>query len=106
MQTKRWMSMTLVILSALPWGLSLGVMGVWLIAHEHHGILSSRSLSLSAGIAALCAGQLVFLMCIADRVFPRAHRVLSRGIESVLAAIFLSASGVLAVSAVLGWSGA
>jgi len=81
-------------------------MGLWLIRQEHEGVLSSKPIAISAGVAALAAGQLVFLMCIADRVFPRAHQMISRGIEAALAAIFLGSSSVLAVSALLGWSGA
>lgn len=80
-------------------------MGLWLIGQDHEGILSAKPIAISAGVAALTAGQLVFLMCIADRVFPRAHQTISRGIEGSLAAIFLGSSSVLAITALLGWSG-
>jgi len=97
----RWLSLSLVIASALPWSLSLGVMGVWLIAEDHGGVLGHRSISLSAGIALLCSAQIVFLLCIADRVFGRAHRIVSRTIEGGLSAIFLGSIIVLAWSSVL-----
>ncbi len=103
MYSRRWMSLALVMASALPWSLSLGVLGVWLIAEPHAGVLGHRVLATSAGAAALCGAQIVFLMCIADRVFPRAHRVISRTIQSMLGVIFLGSTGVLAVVSVMQW---
>jgi hypothetical protein len=99
----RWMSLTLVTATALPWSLSLGVMGVWLIAQDHQGILAGRWVSVSAGIASLCAAQIVFLICIADRLFPQTNRVLSRAVEGGLGAIFLGSAGVLAIASIAGW---
>lgn len=86
--------------------MSLGVMGLWLIDEAHNGMLGSWWVSMSAGIVALAGAQIVFLICIADRIFPRTHQTLSRTIEGGLGAIFLGAGGVLAVSSILGWVGA
>jgi len=101
-RTRRWLSLSLVVMAALPWSLSLGVMGLWLIAQEHQGMLGSRVIALSAGIAALSAGQLVFLITIGDRVFPRAHRLIVWTLEGGLGAIFLAAGGVCAGVSIFG----
>ncbi len=103
MQSRRWVSLTLVVMTALPWSLSLGVMGLWLITEPQTGMLARPVIGLSAGIAALCAAQIVFLMCIADRIFPRAHQVLSRTIEGALGMIFLGSTLVLAGASVVEW---
>jgi len=102
-QSRRWVSLTLVMVTALPWSLSLGVMGLWLIAEPHTGTLARPGIGGSAGVAALCGAQIVFLMCIADRVFPRAHRLISRTLEGILAMIFLGSAGVLAGAWAIEW---
>src|SRR5690606_4343824 len=99
----RWLSVALIVLTALPWSLALGVLGVWLIARFDEGLIGGSMTSLSSGIAAICASQIVFLMCIADRVFPRAHWMISRTLEGGLGLIFVVSACVLAVSAVMGW---
>jgi hypothetical protein len=64
-----------------------------------------RSVSIPAGVSALAAGQLVFLMCIADRVFVRVPPAFSRTIETGLGAILLLGTVVLTVVAVSGGMG-
>ena len=103
MRSRRWVSLALVMATALPWSLSLGVMGLWLIAEPHAGMLARPVIGLSAGIAALCGAQIVFLMCIADRVFPRTHRLISRTLEGMLATIFLGSAGVLVGASAIEW---
>ena len=103
--TQRTLSLALIVLSALPWSLSLGVFGLWLIFGEHDGGLGEPAVRMSSGIAALCAGQIVFLLCIADRVFPRTHRVISRTLEGGLGAIFLGSVVVCAIASVMSWGG-
>ena len=68
-----WVGVTLLIVFAGAWSVSLGVLGVWLIAEPHTGFLGNRWVSGSAGVIALCAAQLVFLICAVDRVFPTPH---------------------------------
>lgn len=101
--TKRWLSMTLVIVAALPWAVSLGVLGLWILLSDHPtGVLSRSGFSVSAGISALAGAQLVFLMCIADRVFPRVPKRLARSVETGLGAILLSGTVVLSAVALGG----
>lgn len=99
----RWLSVSLIVLTALPWSLALGVTGVWLIARFDQGLIGGAMTTLSSGVAALSASQIVFLMCIADRLFPQAHKALSRTVEGGLGLIFLISVCVLALSAMMGW---
>ncbi len=102
--SSRWLSLVALMGAGLVWSVSLGVMGLWMIYEDHQGALSSGMVSVSAGVAALCAGQIVFLMCIADRLFPNAHRFLVRGLEGVLGAIFFVSILVLAVGSIMSAS--
>ncbi len=94
----RWLSLSLVTLFAAPWSVALGVLGLWLLGKGHGGALGDPWIGVSAGIAALAAGQLVFLLCVAERVFPAAHALLTRLAPLALAATFLVSMGVLAVA--------
>lgn len=98
-------SLSFIILAALPWSLTLGFLGVWMLDHRHEGLLGSWAIATSGGIAALCGGQLVFLFCIVDRVYPQANRVMTRTIEGGLGAIFLGTTLVLAVVSLGGFNG-
>ncbi|MBL4697617.1 MAG: hypothetical protein JKX70_02165 [Phycisphaerales bacterium] len=100
---QRWLSMSLVIATALPWSISLGVIGLWLIGGHNQGVFESKVVSISGGIAALCGAQVIFLVCIADRVFPKAHTYLSRVLEGGLGVIFLGSSCVLAGASIIEW---
>ena len=96
----------MVVAAALPWSVSLGILGLWLVLTQHtSGILASPSVAVPAGICALAAGQLVFLMCIADRVFPKAPAAMVRTVESGLGAILLGGTIVLSVVAAGGGLG-
>lgn len=96
---RRWVSLSLLSLCVVPWCWTMGVLGVWLLAHDHRGVLADPYLSGSAGLASLSASQLVFLLCVAERVFPRADARLARGAPSVMGAIFLLSVLVLALAA-------
>lgn len=63
----------LIVLLAGFWSVALGVLGLWLIAESHTGILEQWAVSVSAGICALCAAQLIFVDCVAIRLFPNPH---------------------------------
>lgn len=95
--------MSLVIAAALPWALSLGVLGLWILLSNHPtGVLSRPGFAISAGISALAGAQLVFLMCIADRVFPRVPMRLARSVETGLGAILVGGTVVLSAVALGG----
>jgi len=95
--------MALVIAAALPWAVSLGVLGLWILLSAHEdGMLARPAFAMSAGVSALAAAQLVFLMCIADRVFPRVPHRLARSIETGLGAILVGGTVVLSAVALGG----
>ena len=99
---KSWLSLSLIVLASLPWSLTLGVLGVWMLDHRQDGMFESSAIATSGGVAALCGAQLVFLFCIADRVFPKANQIMTRAIEGGLGAIFLGSTLVLAVVSLNG----
>ena len=69
------------MLGAMAWGLSLGVVGMWiLVGSGLPGFLDRLSAAerVGVGIGMLCGGQLIFLMLVARRLFPRVpHRLAS-----------------------------
>lgn len=71
--TPRWLSLTLLCLLAGAWSLAMGVLGMWLLFEPQGGVLGSVWVSGSAGLLALGAAQVVFLLCVLDRVFPAPH---------------------------------
>ena len=99
--SQRWLSLGLLTIVGGAWSVSLGVLGVWLIAETHMGILSSGWVSTSAGLASLCAAQLVFLMCVVDRVFPAPHGVVRALIQSGNTMILACSAIVLIPAALL-----
>lgn len=63
----------LIVLLAGFWSIAMGVLGLWLIAEPHTGLLGHKPVSISAGTCALCAAQLIFIDCVAIRLFPNPH---------------------------------
>ena len=103
MGTRRWVSLTMLIATAVPWAVSLGILGLWILFSPHKtGFLSSDRVSIPLGVCSFAGGQLVFLMCIADRVFPKVPAALSRSVEAGLGAILLVGTVVLSVSVIGG----
>lgn len=98
--TRRWLSLALLTLFAGAWSVSLGVLGVWLISGSHSGILRNGWVSTSAGLVALCAAQLVFLLCVVDRVFPNPHGQVRALIQSGNTLI-LACSAIVLIPATL-----
>lgn len=83
---RRWVSLFLLTLCAGVWCVTIGVLGLWLIGEPQIGILSNRVVATCSGIVCLCAAQLVFLDCVAQRLFPGTHgglRTLLRGANVV-----------------------
>lgn len=91
----------MLVLTAGPWSLAMGVLGLWLLAQPHSGFLARPMVSLSAGIVLICIAQSVFLVCIADRLFPSVHRSIRAFLHGGLVLTFLCSSGVLLVAGLL-----
>ena len=62
------------VIGGTVWALALSVLGLWIgIGTALPGFLQdfSQLQQAAIGIGMLCGGQLIFLMCVAQRVFPR-----------------------------------
>ncbi|MFT5422601.1 MAG: hypothetical protein ACI89L_000366 [Phycisphaerales bacterium] len=74
-----------LVLAAGVWALSLTAGGAWLASSDVLGDSPAGRLGGGAsGMLAMAGGQLVFLCCVADRVFPRASRRLRWSMELVM----------------------
>ena len=101
MRFGRWTSLALLTLGAIPWSLSMSVLGMWILFSDHPGtLLSDPRCSIPAGVCALAGGQGVFLMCFADRVFPKADALMTRTIEGGLGMCFFLGGCMAAICAV------
>jgi hypothetical protein len=70
------------IVSGLAWATALSLAGLWLFfALAPVNPDSLGPLLRTTGVIALVAGQLVFLVCVNDRLFPGVHRLVQGGVE-------------------------
>ena len=80
-------------LGAISWALSLGVIGLWiLIGSGLPGFLDRLSAfeRIGTGIGMLCGGQLIFLMLVARRLFPRVPNKLASSVHWALLLVGVS----------------
>lgn len=97
MPMRRIVSLGLVLLAALPWSAALTVVGLWVwFSPASDGPMARPGVALGVGCAAFAGGQLVFLACVADRVFPRATRRMTVPVEGLMALVFVG--GLMAAS--------
>jgi len=76
-----WLVGVLKMCGAGVWGLSLGVIGLWvLVGSSLPGFLGGLSgfERVCIGIGMLSGGQMLFLVFVAERIFPRTPGVLTR----------------------------
>jgi uncharacterized membrane protein len=89
--TRRWVSLGLVLLAAVPWSMALTVVGLWAaFSRPSRGLLSDPVTALAVGCSAVACGQLVFMVCVSDRVFPRATRRITVPAEAAMAIVFIA----------------
>ncbi len=90
MPNRRMVSLALVLVLAVPWSAAMSVVGLRVMFGQFDAPgLSDRGVAIAVGISALACGQLVFMMCACDRVFPRAARRIVVPAESLAAVLFL-----------------
>lgn len=90
MPARRMLSLGLVLIAALPWSVALTALGLRaMLATPGAGPFSGGWFGTGAGLAAFGAGQLVFMVCVSDRVFPRADRRLTASAECAMAVLFV-----------------
>lgn len=101
MPMPRKLSLTLLALVALTWALVLCVGGLWL-AVIAPGLVEpgTEMLARVGGVTAIAGGMLVFVICIADRVFPRASRRLTWSMEIPTCITMFAGFGYLAIAGV------
>jgi hypothetical protein len=74
------------------WSIALGVLALW-FALDPSSPLVSPIARAAAAITLLCAAQLLFLVCVAERIFLRAPRPLVRRARVSLAVTLTVALG-------------
>lgn len=86
---------------ATGWSFSLVLAGIWsVVTGAARGTGFSVEL-VSAGMGAIAAGHVVFLACVAERIFPRANRTIVLWMEMISCVIFFAAS-IICFVALLG----
>ncbi|MEO1511665.1 MAG: hypothetical protein AAFU70_06310 [Planctomycetota bacterium] len=70
-----------VISLGVLWTSALAAAGVWLLASAVSGVPLARPAVFAAGCTALAASQLVFTAVVADRLCPKAGRILGPWLE-------------------------
>ncbi|MFG0326115.1 MAG: hypothetical protein ACF8SC_02445 [Phycisphaerales bacterium JB037] len=108
MLASRRLSLTMVVLSALPWAVGWLVLGLWLLLtltrpDESLGLFIPGSIRLAAALTAIGAGQLVFMCFIADRVFPEAHRGVVWSFEIMASVLVLFGAAAMTVQILGLW---
>ncbi|MEM9372369.1 MAG: hypothetical protein AAGA55_01880 [Planctomycetota bacterium] len=95
MPTRRLMSLGVLSAVTVPWALAMSVLGLWLIAPgsavRAPGILGDARVAGALGCSAFACGQVVFMVCVCDRVFPRASRRLTALCEGSAGVVFAGA---------------
>lgn len=98
MRIRRSVSLGLLTALALPWAASLVVGGLWVLLTGGDWLGLSPIQRLSAGIAGVAAGSLVFSFCVADRLFPGASRGVVWAAEVLTCLTMLAGLSVLALA--------
>lgn len=99
MPPRRMVSLAFVLLAAVPWSAALTVLGMWLLVSDHAvGPLRTGWQSVGVGLSAVACGQLVFMLCVCDRVFPRVSRYLSVPAEVSMGLGFVGGLAVAGLS--------
>jgi hypothetical protein len=101
----RRLRLWLLAMVAVPWAMMLVMGGLWLLIVAPNLWPLATPAAVVGGLTAIAAGHLVFAVCLADRLFPRAGRLLGAGVELASAcAVFLGCAFLLAWT-VWSWAG-
>lgn len=96
MTTARKLSMSLVVALGVVWSLLLAFGGAWLAGNGHAVWGASLAqITRIGGLVGVLAGMVVFLVCVADRVFPRASRKVTLAAEVPLCVMLFVGIGVM-----------
>lgn len=105
MSNRRMMSLGVLSLVTVPWALAMSVLGLWLLFPSGGtvlpGVFGDPVVAGCLGVSAFACGQLVFMVCVCDRVFTHASKRLVVAIEGLAGLTFLGVLAGLGV-AILG----
>ncbi len=88
--------MSLVVALGVTWSLLLALGGAWLAGNGHAVWGASLAqITRVGGAVGVMAGALVFLVCVADRVFPRTNRAVMLATEVPLCIMLFIGIGVM-----------
>ena len=88
--------MSLVVALGLAWSLLLALGGAWLAGNGHAVWGGSfAQITRVGGTVGVLAGVLVFLVCVADRVYPRTSRAVMLTAEVPLCFMLFVGIGVM-----------
>jgi hypothetical protein len=83
------------VVAAASWAWLMVMCGWWAILSGPHEWPIFRGVSLLSGLTMAAGGQLVFMVLVADRVFPGASRRMMLALELVSFLAFLSGLGAV-----------
>ncbi len=83
---------------ATGWSFSLVLAGFWSLVTGATRATGFSMELVSAGLGAIAAGHVVFLSCVAERIFPRANRTIVLWMEMISCIIFFVASTMCLVA--------
>ncbi|MCL4222424.1 MAG: hypothetical protein KJZ65_13755 [Phycisphaerales bacterium] len=83
---------------ATGWSFSLVLAGLWSVVTGATRATGFSVELVSAGLGAIAAGHVVFLSCVAERIFPRANRTIVLWMEMISCVIFFVASTICLVA--------
>lgn len=83
---------------ATGWSFSLVLAGLWSVVTGATRAMGFSVELVSAGLGALAAGHVVFLSCVAERIFPHANRTIVLWMEMISCVIFFVASTICFVA--------
>ncbi len=102
---RRRLTLWLLAMVALPWAMMLVVGGLWLVIVAPDLWPLAAPAAVVGGLTSIAAGHLVFAVCLADRLFPRAGRWLGAGVELVSACAVFAGCAFLLAWTVWRWAG-
>lgn len=97
MRVTRNTSLGMLVALGLPWAACWVIGGLWLVFDLSRAIPAARWVVVIAGIGAIAAGQLVFLVTVADKLLPRVgRRIEVWAVELGLFAVFFLCAAYVA----------
>lgn len=91
----RRISLAVRLVAAAAWAWLMVVCGWWAVLSGPREWPILRGVNLPAGLAMAAGGQLVFMVLVADRLFPSASRRLLLGLELACFLAFLGCLGAV-----------